>query len=145
MRPSTGVLHAATGFREETSFNGLGTDTRFLAGNNDSGRTERLDRKRLRTLDPIELTCTERPLKGWPPPGASRCRFPRRDSPRARSRSNFEPARARAHATEFMGTMGGSDRTIVIPPRRARPRARGDVASGVADFFVEKRADGTLK
>ncbi|MFO1320557.1 MAG: hypothetical protein U1F52_13150 [Burkholderiales bacterium] len=49
--------------REDSTLKGTGTVTRFLVGNNESARIERLDRRLVWTLDPKEKTYTECPLK----------------------------------------------------------------------------------
>lgn len=60
--------------REDTTFKGTGTFTKYLVGTNDSARIERLDRKVVWTLDPKEKTYIECPLKGCAGPVAERPR-----------------------------------------------------------------------
>lgn len=54
--------------REDSTLKGTGTVTRFLVGNKEEGRIERLDRKLVWTLDVPEKTYIECPITGCPLP-----------------------------------------------------------------------------
>lgn len=54
--------------REDSTLKGTGTVTRFLVGNKEEGRIERLDRKLVWTLDVPEKTYVECPITGCPLP-----------------------------------------------------------------------------
>ncbi len=58
--------------REDTTFKGTGTFSKYLVGTNDTSRIERLDRKVIWTLDAKDRTYTECPLKGCLGPVAER-------------------------------------------------------------------------
>jgi hypothetical protein len=50
--------------REDSTLKGTGTVTRFLVGNREEGRIERLDRKLVWTLDVPEKTMSSAPSPG---------------------------------------------------------------------------------